>query len=225
MLRRESKGTCYTCGESGHQIGHCPSKKKESKDKTPTLNSVRLLGEEDHSDTSTSESDTDGEGKTLSDEEDEPPELEPIGESQERASPDVSGGGLEDDQLKSPYPRSIRVPIGINGTDNLSATVDTGASHTFLHPNAVRVANVKVQRYIKPKTLKLGTKGSRVKINAYAFIDLHSRFAQQATATDAKSPLVLTTIVRHRKDTARLYGLDSSIIPSASSRPTLLDGL
>ncbi|GAA5918881.1 hypothetical protein JCM5296_001177 [Sporobolomyces johnsonii] len=172
MQRRESQGACYACGESGHRIGDCPSKQKESKGKTPTLNSVRVLGEEDHSDTSASDSDTDRDGKTSSDDEDEPPELEPIGESQ-RATPDVSGGELEDDQLKSSYPRSIRVPIGINGTDNLSATVDMGASHTFLHPNAARVANVKVQRYIKPKTLKLGTKGSRAKINAYAFIDLH----------------------------------------------------
>ncbi|GAA5863802.1 hypothetical protein JCM1840_005771 [Sporobolomyces johnsonii] len=58
-----------------------------------------------------------------------------------------------------------------------------------------------------------------------------------AAATDVKSPvlyeanqvavLVLTAVARHRKDTARLYGLDSSIIPSEpwSSRPALLDGL
>ncbi|GAA5915664.1 hypothetical protein JCM5296_000043 [Sporobolomyces johnsonii] len=160
-FRRESVKACYACGKTGHRIGDSPMK-KEPKAKSPILNS----------DTSVQEAS----------EADELPALEPVPadrrkeeprRAEKQASrPDVSGGEMEEEQMKPSYPRPVRVPIAINGVGNMSGTVDTGASHTFLHPNAARAANVVLQWYIKLKTLHLGPKGSRSRINAYAHIEL-----------------------------------------------------
>ncbi|GAA5915512.1 hypothetical protein JCM5296_004703, partial [Sporobolomyces johnsonii] len=52
------------------------------------------------------------------------------------------------------------------------ATVDNGSSTTFMHPATVAVRGIKVLKYEKPKTLKLGTKGSKAKILAFCFAKL-----------------------------------------------------
>ncbi|GAA5919787.1 hypothetical protein JCM1841_005860 [Sporobolomyces salmonicolor] len=85
--------------------------------------------------------------------------------------------------------------------------------------------------FFRSKLVSLGNVIEEVSKQAKAVV------SSTAAATEVKSPvlyeanqvaiLVLTAVARHRKDTAHLYGLDSSAIPSApwSSRPALLDGL
>ncbi len=85
------------------------------------------------------------------------------------ADPTMASAFIRGDS--GPFPRAFRIAVKLNGA-NHTATVDNGASATFMHPATANIRGLKTHRYEVPKTLCLGTKGSKAKINAFCFAEL-----------------------------------------------------
>ncbi|SGY15130.1 BQ5605_C013g07258 [Microbotryum silenes-dioicae] len=71
----------------------------------------------------------------------------------------------------APFTKYVSVPIKLEDQPGFNATIDTGASHTFIHPSLPKRLGVKMVRYPMPRNLKLGTKGSRSKIIGFCYLN------------------------------------------------------
>ncbi|GEM09938.1 hypothetical protein Rt10032_c09g3955 [Rhodotorula toruloides] len=189
---RRSKNQCFDCGDEGHWAGECP--KSQSRPKNGAIEVV------DESDATEELLDSGSEVEKVADcdEETVSEELE-FSETEywpSSSDDDSEAGndahlasvvclpaelvGIDDLTLASAFtqgeetvfPRSFRVPVTIDGSAGHTATVDSGASTTFMHPATAVLRGIKALKYDKPRTLRLGTKGSRAKINAFCFAEL-----------------------------------------------------
>ncbi|SCV70782.1 BQ2448_3544 [Microbotryum intermedium] len=71
----------------------------------------------------------------------------------------------------APFTKYVSVPVKLEDQSGFNATIDTGASHTFIHPSLPKRLKVKMVRYPTPRNLKLGTKGSRSKIVGFCYLN------------------------------------------------------
>ncbi|GEM09853.1 hypothetical protein Rt10032_c09g3870 [Rhodotorula toruloides] len=168
---RRSKNQCFDCGDEGHWAGECP--KSQSRPKNGAIEVV------DESDATEELLDSGSEVEKVADCDEEtrggndahlasvvclPAELVGID--------DLTLASAFTQGEETVFPRSFRVPVTIDGSAGHTATVDSGASTTFMHPATAVLRGIKALKYDKPRTLRLGTKGSRAKINAFCFAEL-----------------------------------------------------
>ncbi|KAK4705029.1 hypothetical protein P7C70_g1182, partial [Phenoliferia sp. Uapishka_3] len=67
---------------------------------------------------------------------------------------------------------AVYQPITLNGEPGFQAFVDTGSSLCIIAPDVVRSLKLKIHKYHSPKSLMLGTKGSRSVITSYCLVPI-----------------------------------------------------
>ncbi|SCV69347.1 BQ2448_2367 [Microbotryum intermedium] len=75
----------------------------------------------------------------------------------------------DEEEGAAPYTPQVTVEVTVADREGYRAVVDTGASHTFIHPSVVQSLGLQILRYKYARNFKLGTKGSRAKVNAFCY--------------------------------------------------------